>query len=119
MSNVLTIDQGTNEIVQITHLVGDAKQPLPIDGWAVHATARADYVRGPIIAEWRTNPTGSDGLATASGRTVALKITPAMSATWTARRIVLQVKITEPGVDGRVARPGDLILLMTPDAVST
>jgi hypothetical protein len=118
VSNVLTFDQGTDEIVQVANLVDAAEQPLVVDGWTVHATARADYTGGAILAEWRTNPTGSDGTATASGRTVTLKITPAMSAAWTATRIVCQIKITEPGEGGRVARPGNLLLLMTPDAVS-
>jgi hypothetical protein len=92
--------QGTNRIVRASNIVDGDEQALTVNGWSVLAAARAETVGGALLQVWATDPGEDQGAATASGRTVELEITPAMTQAWgTPTRVVIQVFITSPSGD--------------------
>lgn len=91
------IAQGTSRVVTASNIVDGNQAPLAVDGWHVHGVARANHHEGVLLAEWSDTPTGTQGRATAVGRTVKLFITPAMSLAWVCDRVAIQVKIINPG----------------------
>jgi hypothetical protein len=104
-----SLKQGTSRTVRAFNIVDGADQPLTVTGWLVHGVARADNDEGPVLAEWSDTPTGFQGRATASGRTVNLFITPAMSLAWVCDRVVIQAKITNPLDATQVERIIDVV----------
>ncbi|MGH3882113.1 MAG: hypothetical protein ACRDRC_01755 [Pseudonocardiaceae bacterium] len=113
----LTITQGTTRTVTAADIVDAAGAPLVVTGWSVRAVIRRGAVAGPVVADWSTTPTGSQGQAAATGSTVTLSITPAMSAAWTWTMGRLHCEITEPGPNGRVERIIDEHVYLDPEAV--
>lgn len=113
----LTIPQGTTRTIKISSITDADGNPLDVSSWAVHAVARDGGVAGPVVAEWATNPTGSQGTATASGTTVTLAIPAAMSSAWYWDTALLHVEVTEPGVNGRVERIASATLVLDHEVV--
>jgi hypothetical protein len=91
------ITQGTSRVVNSRNIVDANGAPLVVTGWQVRAVARANHEAGALLTEWSDTPTGSQGRATALGRTVSLFITPAMSEGWNCDRVAIQAKIINPG----------------------
>lgn len=113
----LTIPQGTTRAITVKNITDADGQPLDVSSWAVHAVARYGGIPGPVVAEWSTTPTGDQAQATASGSTVTLPISPALSSAWTWDMAILHVEITEPGANGRVERIAAVELLLDREAV--
>lgn len=89
--------QGTNRAVRATDIVDANGNALTVDGWSVLGAARAETPGGALLQVWTSGTPGTgQGQATATGRTVALLITPAMSRAWVASRVLIQAFITSP-----------------------
>jgi hypothetical protein len=92
--------QGTDRTVRASNIVDGNGQALTVSGWSVLAAARAETVGGALLQVWATDPGVDQGTATASGRTVELAITPAMTREWgRCDRVVIQAFITSPSGD--------------------
>lgn len=147
MTSLIIITQGTTRTIKASNIVDGNGQPLIITGWAVLAVIRelvshatrdrqwaaaaswASYpssaypsyepsaVTGPMVAEWSTTPTGTQGTATAIDREVTLAITPVMSTAWAWRHGVLHAEITEPVSPFRVERIIDRVVYLDPEGV--
>jgi hypothetical protein len=94
-------------------------QPMDVTGASVHAVARALYERrvlgrrlfqyrmlNPVVAEWSTAPTGTQGLATAGGAVtdqVQLHVTPTQTSGWRCPLVMIQAELTDP-ITGYVER---------------
>ncbi len=115
----LTIPQGTTRIITVNNIIDGIGAPLSVSGWSVHAVIRAPGIGSPIVGDWSTTPTGTQGTAAAFGTTITLLITPTMSAAWTWSRGVLQAELTEPGPNGRTERIIDQAVHLTPETVTT
>jgi hypothetical protein len=92
---------------------------MDVTGFSVHAVARALYERrvlgrrlfqyrmlNPVVAEWSTTPTGTQGTATAGGAVtdqVQLHITPTQTSGWRCPLVMIQAELTDP-VTGYVER---------------
>lgn len=119
MSDV--IRQGVDCWIEALDII-DVRTGLPMDvtGFTVHAVARARYERhvlgrprfyrtrmhSPIVAEWHTTPTGTQGLAIAGGAVtdrVQLHVTPVQTAGWRCPLVSIQAEMTDP-VTGFVER---------------
>jgi len=116
-TDALTITQGATRQIVASNIVDGNGQPLDVTGWGVHAVIRRRDITGPIVAEWSTTPTGTQGTASVGGTTLTLIITPAMSAAWAWAAGVLQAEITEP-ITGRVERIIDTPVSLNPEAVT-
>ena len=112
---VLHMPQGATRTIWVRDIVDDNGTPLDITGWTVHATAVGPGSGEPVVAEWHTTPTGSQGQATASTATVALAVPAAMSAAWSWRYAVLYIELTEPGPNGRSERFDIVGLIVEPE----
>jgi hypothetical protein len=115
----IVITQGATRPILISDITDADNNPLDVTGWTVRAILRRKTVTGPVIAEWRTIPTGSQGTATAIGREVTLAITPEMSAGWDLTYGILHAEITEPSPGERVERILDEFVYLDPEAVTT
>jgi len=111
--------------------------PIDVTGYSVHATARAAYeryVRGrpqymramrsrmlnPVIAEWDTSPTGTEGTIIAGGvdpYLVQIHITPTQSLNWLAPLVILQAELTDP-ITGYKSRIVDEVYELAYDATT-
>jgi hypothetical protein len=94
-------------------------QAMDVTGCSVHAVARALYERrvlgrrlyqyrmiNPVVAEWSTTPTGTQGTATAGGAItdqVQLHVTPTQSSGWRCPLVIIQAELTDP-ITGFVER---------------
>jgi ABC-type phosphate transport system substrate-binding protein len=101
---VLQFNKGTTSTIWVRGITDSTGAALDITGWAVLATALGPGTPSPVIAEWSTSPTGTQGQATAAGSTIALAIPSAMSTAWLLNYAVVQISVTEPGVGGRQER---------------
>lgn len=142
MTSLILITQGATRTIKASNIVDGNGQPLIITGWAVLAVIRQLYrrsvidrqwataaswsshpsyepsaVTGPVVAEWSTTPTGTQGTATALDREVTLAITPAMSTGWSWEHGVLHAEIREPISPFRVERIIDRVVYLDPEAV--
>lgn len=93
--------------------------PMDVTGFAVYGVARAiydrwflgkpNYLRGgwrfrpsmwsPVVSEWSTSPTGTQGSATAGGaitNQVVLHVTPAQTRLWKCPLVLIQAELTDP-----------------------
>lgn len=93
--------------------------PMDVTGYTVYAAARARYRRqvlgrnfyqyrmvSPVVAEWSTSPTGTQGQATAGGaitNQVQLHVTPTQTEGWRCPLVIIQADLVNP-VTGYVAR---------------
>ena len=114
-----TIKQGTHQYLDATGITDAAGQALNVTGYSVAAVARASHVRGQVIAQWSTSPSGSVGTAVAGGSVtdrVRLEITPSQTTPWTCASVVIQAELTSPG--GLVARIIDEQCAVSPEAVT-
>jgi len=104
-------------------------QPLDVTGYSVHAVARAlyerrtlgqnNYQRSPVVAEWSTTPTGTQGTATAGGTVtdqVQLHVTPTQTLNWLCPLVIIQAEMTDP-VTGYVERIIDEVYEVSFEAV--
>lgn len=108
------ISQGTDCWIEATTII-DVRTGLPMDvtGYVVHAAARARYGRrvlgqripyhyrmvSPVVAEWHTTPTGTQGLAIAGGDVpdrVQLHVTPTQTSGWRCPLVIIQAEMTDP-----------------------
>ena len=127
------INQGTDCWIEATNIInGRTGLPMDVTGYAVHAVARARYERrvlgrrvyqyrmnSPVVAEWSTSPTGTQGTAIAGGDVpdrVQLHITPAQTSGWRCPLVVIQAEMTDP-VTGYVERIINEILELDFEAV--
>jgi hypothetical protein len=94
-------------------------QAMDVTGASVHAVARALYERrvlgrrlfqyrmiNPVVAEWSTTPTGTQGTAIAGGQItdqVQLHVTPAQTSTWRCPLVIIQAELTD-AITGYVER---------------
>lgn len=98
---------------------------IDVSGFSVQGVARAMYQRyvlgrpsmrsmryrmlSPIVAEWSTTPTGTQGAAVAglTGGTdpnlVTLHITPTQSLSWRCPLVIIEAELTDP-VTGYISR---------------
>lgn len=110
----LSIDQGTDRIVQVTKLRDARDQFLDPTGWTIHAVARADTVRGPVVGVWRSTPGTGEGLAEVvaadttldasadpAEKWIYLHIRPGMSDAWAFVTAELWIEVQEPGPGSR------------------
>ena len=129
------IRQGVDCWVEATSII-NLRTGLPMDvtGYFVHAVARARYERrvlgrrtlqyrmiSPVVAEWSTAPTGTQGTAVAGGAVtdrVQLHVTPTQTATWRCPLVNIQAEMTDP-ITGYVERIIDIILEVSFEAVTT
>jgi hypothetical protein len=133
------IKQGVDCWVEATGII-DVRtgSPMDVTGMTVHAVARAlyeryvlgrpNYVRAyrwrmlsPVIAEWHTTPTGTQGQATAGGVVtdrVQLHITPTQSSSWRCPLVIIQAELTDP-ITGYVERIIDEVYEISFEAVTT
>jgi len=116
VNELLFIEQGTDQPIVATDVRIDG-QLVDMTGWSVRAVIRQGSTDGPVVAEWSSDPTGSQGQATAGNGTVSLEITPDMSSAWTWRYGVVQAEATEPGQGGRKARVIKKTVYLDPEAV--
>lgn len=117
MPNILP--QGVDAWIQANGII-DVRTGAQMDvtGYAVHAVARAIFERwvlgkpnslrgyrwaipmySPVVAEWDTAPTGTQGTATAGGSTidqVQLHITPTQTKGWRCPLVIIQAEMTDP-----------------------
>jgi hypothetical protein len=106
---VLPIDQGTTRIIVVSELRDARGQFLDPTGWSIHAVARAENVRGPIVAEWRSTPAEDEGLAEVvaadvliapsadpAEKWIYLHIQPSMSDEWSFVTAELWIEVQEP-----------------------
>jgi hypothetical protein len=111
---------------------------IDVTDYPVHATARAAYQRyvlgrpqyaqamryrmlTPVIAEWSTTPTGTQGTITAGGSDpylVSIHITPTQSLGWRAPLVIIQAELTDP-ITGYKSRIVDEIYELSYDAVTS
>lgn len=134
MPNV--IKQGTDAWLEATNIIdvrtGD---PMDVTGFTVHAVARSRWtgrrvlgrvlwnynrMAEPVISEWHTSPTGTQGTIIAGGIVpdrVQIHITPTQSSGWRSPLIVIQAEMTDP-VTGYVERIVDEVLEVSYDAVT-
>jgi hypothetical protein len=121
MTNI--INQGVDCWIEATNIINvRTGEPMDVTGFTVHAVARARYDRrvlgrrysyhtyrmaSPVIAEWHTNPTGTQGLAIAGGVAdpyrVQLHVTPAQTSGWRCPLVSIQAEMTAP-ITGYVER---------------
>lgn len=112
--SVLTFPQATTRIIWVRNMVDGNGAPLDVTGWAVLATAIGPGALSPVVAQWSTTPTGSQGLATAAGTTISLAVPASMSAAWLIYYAMLNISVTEPGPGGRTERFTPVGLVVTP-----
>lgn len=111
---------------------------IDVTGYAVHGVARAlferyvlgrpNYLRtyrwrmfSPVVAEWSTSPTGTQGTATAGGsdpNAVVLHITPTQTLTWRCPLVIVQAELTDP-ITGYISRIVDEVFEVAFDATTT
>jgi hypothetical protein len=126
------IRQGVDCFITASNIIGvTTGEPVDVTGYTVYAAARAIYgdryhlgkpnvVRGwwwsaaayaPIIAEWSTSPTGTQGTVIAglsNGGTVTnqiqLHVTPTQTSTWRCPLVIIQAEMTDPNTNfvGRI-----------------
>jgi hypothetical protein len=114
------IKQGVDCWIEANNII-NVRTGLSMDvtGCSVHAVARALYERrvlgrrlfqyrmiNPVVAEWSTTPTGTQGTATAGGAItdqVQLHITPTQSSAWRCPLVLIQAELTDP-ITGYVER---------------
>lgn len=136
-NNAQVIKQGVDCWLEALNIIdvrtGD---PMDVTGYPVHAVARACYyrtVRGrpqystwqyrmlsPVVAEWSTTPTGTQGTIIAGGAVtdrVQIHITPAQTSGWRCPMVVIQAEMTDP-VTGFVERVIDEIFDVSMEAVT-
>lgn len=90
--------QGTDRVVVAKDITDGAGVALPVDGWSVIAYAAAETVGGALLGVWSSaddRPTGV-GVASATGRSVQVFITPDQSNAWNCDRVVMQGYVTSP-----------------------
>jgi hypothetical protein len=121
MKNAQVIRAGEDCWIEANNII-DVTTGLPINvtGYAVHAVARARWtgrrVLGtwryqprmiePVIAEWSTSPTGTQGTIIAGGAVtdrVQIHITPTQSSGWRCPLVSIQAEMTNPAT-GFVSR---------------
>lgn len=112
--SVLTFPQGTTRTIWVRNMVDGNNNPLDVTTWSVLATATGPGVLAPIVAQWSTTPTGSQGQATASGTTISLAVPASMSAAWLIYYSMLNISVVEPGINGRTERFTPVGLIVTP-----
>jgi hypothetical protein len=99
----LTVPQGTTWQASWP-MVDDAGAPLLVDGWDVQGQVRSSASSATVLHTWSS----SDGSAEATGSTVSVSVTPAVSTAWAWRTGVYDVEVTDPAgpvlrvVQGRV-----------------
>jgi hypothetical protein len=107
---------------------------MDVTGCSVHAVARARYERvvlgrqsvpyrfrmyNPIVAEWDTTPTGTQGTAVAGGAVpdqVQLHVTPTQTLNWRCPLVVIQAELTDP-ITGYVERIIDEVYEVSFEAI--
>lgn len=98
--------------------------PMDVSNCTVYAAARARYRRqvlgrnlyqyrmiSPVVAEWSTTPTGTQGQATAGGvitNQVQLHVTPTQTEGWRCPLVIIQADLIDP-VTGFTARVIDQV----------
>jgi hypothetical protein len=118
-SNIINVRTGTS---------------MDVTGCSVHAVARALYERrvlgrrlfqyrmvNPIVAEWSTTPTGTQGTAVAGGAIpdqVQLHVTPTQSSSWRCPLVLIQAELTDP-ITGFVERIIDEVYEVSWEVVTT
>ncbi|MGH3987829.1 MAG: hypothetical protein ACRDTZ_10975 [Pseudonocardiaceae bacterium] len=122
MSNIIL--QGVDCWIEAKNIINARTgAPLNVTGFTVRAVARALYERtvlgrrryythrlprfSPVVAEWHTSPTGTQGTAIAGGVAdpyrVQLHVTPSQSSNWLCPLVSIQAEMTDP-VTGYVDR---------------
>jgi hypothetical protein len=107
---------------------------MNVTGYPVHAVARARYQRQvlgrriyryrmlePVIAEWHTTPTGTQGLIVAGGAVtdrVQIHVTPTQTSGWRCPLVIIQAEMTDP-ITGFVERIIDEVYEVDPETVTT
>jgi hypothetical protein len=122
----LLIEQGTTRIIAVKQLRDARHQIVDPSGWGIHAVARADNVRGPVVGVWRDTPGTGEGLAEVvaadilidptadpTEKWVYLYITPAMSDAWQFVTAELHIEIQEPITGRQESFPACLSLIPT------
>jgi hypothetical protein len=129
------IRQGTDCWIEANSIINiRTGEPMNVTGYTVHAVARARYERqvlgrriyqyrmiSPVVAEWHTTPTGTQGTAVAGGAVtdrVQLHVTPTQTAGWRCPLVVIQAEMTDP-VTGYVARIINEVYEVDFEAVTT
>lgn len=114
------IPQGVDCWIEANNIINvRTGQSMDVTGASVHAVARALYERrvlgrrlfqyrmlNPVVAEWSTTPTGTQGTATAGGAIidqVQLHVTPAQTSGWRCPLVMIQAELTDP-ITGYVER---------------
>lgn len=135
------IQQGTDCWIEANNII-DVRSGAQMDvtGFSVHAVARAIYDGGrfvhgkpnssrraymyrmitPVVAEWSTSPSGTQGTATAGGSVidrVQLHVTPAQTKSWRCPLVIVQAEMTDP-ITGYVARIIDELYEVNFEAVT-
>lgn len=116
------LHQGTTRVVRASQITDSAGNPVEDwGGWSARGVARAEHVRGPVIAEWSSAPVGDElpvtfGAGSGSGGSVEIPVTAELSAGWSARVVVIHVEITSPV--GDVERIIDVTYRVSPEAVT-
>lgn len=107
------VRQGTDCWISASNIVDVVSgASMDVTGYTVVATARARYQRrvlgrpiynyrmmSPVIAEWSTTPTGTQGVATAGGSVpdqVQLHVTPAQTENWRCPLVIIQADLIDP-----------------------
>jgi hypothetical protein len=114
----LTLPQGTTCSISASNVRIDGVL-VDMTTWTAHAVLRQWSEDGPLVAEWSTSPTGSQGQVVLGNGTAELAITPAMSAAWSWSLGICQCEVTEPGIGGRTARVIDQIVYLDREVVTT
>lgn len=113
-----TITQGADCTILVTGVLDRLGVPLDPTGWVVVAQLRR-HRDAPLLAEWRTSPTGGQGRATTDALGVYLDVPAAMSELWTWDTATLHVEIAEPAPGTRQARVGEATLHLDPAIVTS
>lgn len=108
---VHTITQGADCTVLVTGIADRLGAAVDPTGWTVVAHLRR-HPDAPLLAEWRTSPTGGQGTATADTDGVYLEVPAAMSEAWDWDTATLHVEIHEPAPGIRQARVGEATLIL-------
>lgn len=114
------IRQGVDCWIEANSIINvQTGQSMDVTGYSVHAVARALYERrvlgrrlfqyrmlNPVVAEWSTTPTGTQGTVVAGGAVpdrVQIHVTPTQTAGWRCPLVMIQAEMTDP-FTGYVAR---------------
>jgi hypothetical protein len=129
------IPQGVDCWIEASNIINvRTGTPMDVTGCAVHAVARALYERrvlgrrlfqyrmlNPVVAEWSTTPTGTQGTAIAGGAItdqVQLHVTPAQTSGWRCPLVLIQAELTDP-ITGYVERIIDEVYEVSWEVVTT